>query len=369
MQFNIEKKDFTDAVNNVAKAVSAKTLQPVLSNILIETRSNESLKLLATDLDMSIEMTVKAIIKKEGSITLPARKLAEILSKFPDKMVIVKVNPETNTAEITCEKSKYELIGINATEFPKINMPEKEDGTELNLADFLKGIRQTVFAAASYDSNNVLSGVYMNLSETLEMASTDGNRLTRSITELSAKPAKTYNAIIPSRTLLEFSKLAYGSTDATVSILIQDSQLKLKLSDRYIVSRLIEGQFPKYNQLIPSNYEIKANINRDSFLNTVEKASVMVSDKNNIVKLVFKKNTLSIEADNPLYGDYFDTIEVDYTNDELKISFNNKYLMEAVKAIESENLLLEMAGPLSAAIFKPDSKDNYICLIMPVQIK
>lgn len=369
MQFTIDKKDFTEAVNNVIKAVSPKSIQPVLSNILIETVNKNNLRLFATDLDLSIETTVEAVIKKDGVITLPARKLAEILSKLPEKPVTVKISPETNTAEITCEKSKYELIGINAAEFPKINLPETDSANALNLNQFLKGIRQTAFATASYDSNNVLGGIYLSLAETLEMASTDGNRLTRSITELSSATAKPYSAIIPARTLNEFSKLAYGCTDETVMIQIQDSQIKLKLKDRFIVSRLIEGQFPKYNQLIPSNYEIKAVINRDVFLNTVEKASVMVSDKNNIVKLLFKKNTLSIEADNPLYGDYFDTIEVDFSNDELKIAFNNKYLMDALKAIESDNLIMEMAGPLAAAIFKPDTDDNYICLIMPVQIK
>ncbi len=369
MQFTVEKKVFIEAVNNVIKAVSPKAIQPVLSNILIETLSKNKLRLFATDLDLSIETTVDAQIKKEGSLTLPARKLAEILSKLSEKPVTVKVNPETNTAEITCEHSKYELIGINAAEFPKINLPEKDTPLELSLNLFLKGIRQTSFATASYDSNNVLGGIFVGLNDSLEMAATDGNRLTRFITDIASKSTKSYSAIIPARTLNEFSKLAYGCTDETVFLQIQDSQVKLKLKDRFIVSRLIEGQFPKYNQLIPSNYEIKASISRDAFLNTVEKASVMVSDKNNIVKLSLKKNTLSIEADNPLYGDYFDTIEVSYTHDELKIAFNNKYLMDALKAIETENLIIEMAGPLSAALFKPDSDDNYICLIMPVQIK
>lgn len=370
MQFSIQKDVILNGLKAVEKATSARGVQPVLSNVLIETVDNKLLKLCATDLDIAIEVKIPASVETMGSTTLPAKKLLEIISKLPDNMINFSLNPENNLTQITCGKSKFDLIGISASEFPAITELESDDSIKVEIEPLLKAIKQTSFAAATYDTNSVLSGVYFEVKDnTFEMAATDGNRLAKFATAINNSNEKEYSVVIPSKTLLEFTKILAGTEDKTVSIIIKNGQVAFKLEDRFLVSRLLDGQYPKYKQLIPSNYEITAIAERDTLISALDRTATIVNEKTSVVKFDFDTDKLNLSADTPDVGDSSDQIEIDYKGDELSIAFNCRYVLDTLKVMDSDKVRLEFGGPLSSALIKPDSEEDYLCLVMPVQIR
>lgn len=369
MQFTVQKDIINNGLNVVGKAAAIRGIQPVLSNVLIECVEENLLKLCATDLDISIEIKIPAIILKTGKITLPAKKFSEIISKLPSEAVSFNLNEENNVMEIKCGKSKFDLRGISASEFPHIEYPETDEYINIDINPLLKAIKQTTFATATYDTNNVLSGVFFKISEAnLEMAATDGNRLARIKESIDNKENKNYSVVIPSRTLKEFAGILQGVEDKKVLITVKNSQILFKLNDRYITSRLIEGQYPAYEQLIPKNYEIKATAEKNSLNHALDRASTMVNERTNIVKMNFNDNKLKLTADTPDFGDSCDEIDVDFSAEELNIAFNHKYIQDFLKVVDSEKVVIELNGALAGTLFKPDSEDDFLCLIMPVQV-
>jgi DNA polymerase-3 subunit beta len=370
MHFIIQKEDIYNGLNNVIKATVSRGVQPVLSNVLIETIDENKIKLCATDLDISIEIKLNANIEKNGSITLPAKKLFEIIAKLPNKPVEFNLNNENNLTLIKCENSKFEIIGISATEFPPIMYPVSGESIEIEVNTFLNCIKKTVFATANYDTNNVLSGVFLSINnDKLEMAATDGNRLSRIIENIRNTDNKEYLIIIPSKTLAEFSRIVAGSGEEKVLITVKNGQIAFKLDNKIITSRLLEGNYPKYQQLIPSGYEIAAVSEKDILIAALERTATMVNERTSIVKFLFTENKLSLSADTPDLGDSQDEFIVDYKGDELKIAFNYKYILDALKVMDSEKIKIELGGPLSSALLKQDGNENFLNLIMPVQVR
>ncbi len=369
MKFSVQKDVINNALGVVTKAAAVRGIQPVLSNVLLETVDDKEIKLCATDLDIYIEMTIPVKITETGSITIPARKLNEIISKLPNENIDFNVETETNTVKIKCGSSKFDIKGISASEFPPVEQPESDDFIEIEIEPFLKSVKQTIFATATYDINNVLSGIFCKIEEnTLEMVALDGNRLARVTESIENKENKSFSAVIPSRTLKEFSSILSGSEEEKVLISVKNGQILFKLNDRYITSRLIEGQYPKYEQLIPKNYTKNTVINKDNLMVVLDRVSTMVNERTNIVKMFFSKNNLKVTADAPDLGDSCDEVEVDYNNEDLTIAFNYRYIQDFLKVIESEGLKIEFDGPLAGTIFKTDDESDVICLIMPVQV-
>lgn len=369
MQFTVQKDVIYNGLNVVSKAAAVRGIQPVLSNILIECMEDNMLKLCATDLDISIEIKIPAIIVKNGNITLPCKKLLEIISKLPSEAVNFNLNTDNNLMGIKCGKSKFDLKGISASEFPNIEYPETDDYINIEINPLLKAIKQTIFATASYDTNNVLSGVLFKISENnLEMASTDGNRLARFKEKIENKENKTYSVVIPSRTLKEFTGILSGVEDKTVSLTVKNSQILFKLNDRYITSRIIEGQYPAYEQLIPKDYKVAAIADKTTLNMALDRTATMVNERTNIIKMNFNDNKLKLTADTPDFGDSCDEIDVEYSDSELNIAFNHKYVQDFLKVVESDKIKVELNGSLAGTLFKPDSEDDFLCLIMPVQV-
>ncbi|HSA06509.1 MAG TPA: DNA polymerase III subunit beta [Candidatus Gastranaerophilales bacterium] len=369
MKFSVEKNVINNALNIVSKAAAARGIQPVLSNVLIETVENNQIKLCATDLDISIEMKIAAEISEKGSITLPAKKLNEIISKLSNEKVNFNIKGEDNVVEIKCGSSKFDIKGIAASEFPVVEYPETEDYIDIVIEPLLKAVKQTIFATATYDMNNVLSGVFCKINEnTLEMAALDGNRLARVKEEIENIENKSFSVIIPSRTLKEFMNILSGVEDEKVSITVRNGQILFKLKDRFITSRLIEGQFPNYEQLIPLSNNKKATIDKNKLMSTLDRVSTMVNERTNIVKFSFNKDNLKVTADTPDLGDSCDELLVDYKNESFDIAFNYRYIQDFLKITETENVVVEMDGSLSGVLYKSEGEKEAVCLIMPVQL-
>lgn len=372
MEFIIKKEDLFNGVKIVERATAMKGLQPVLANILIETINKSCVKFTATDLDLTVIATVQAQVKEEGRITLPAKKISDIVSKLSDSLISFKLNTETNSVNINCKNTKFDIIGISAAEFPStgenINI-EEENAIKIELKPFEKAIRQVGFAAAGYETNNLLSGVVCDISEdVLEMASTDGNRLAR-VREKIEKKSKTGQLIIPSKTLQEFVKMSSFIEEDFVKLFIDKTKLIIKSENIIMISRLMEGQYPKYNQLIPQDSPKEAVVNISQLIAALERVAIMVNERTSIVKFEFKENKLILTADTPDSGASEDEIDIEYKDEEIKIAFNYKYVIDSLKNMETSEVKIGLNSSLSATVLKPNSNDDYICLVMPVQIR
>lgn len=372
MEFVIKKEDLFNGIRIVERATAMKGLQPVLANILIESIDKSTLKLSATDLDLTVIANVQAQVVKEGKITLPAKKLSDIVSKLGEGLVEFKLLDESNTVNINFKNTKFDIIGISASEFPVISDNfelNNENAIEIELKPFIKAIKQAGFAAAGYESNNLLSGVVCDISEgILEMASTDGNRLAR-VREKMDNKGKTSQLIIPSKTLQEFIKMSTFIEEDFVKIFTDKTKLIIKSENTMIISRLMEGQYPKYNQLIPQDSPKEAIVNISQLISSLERVAIMVNEKTSIIKFEFKDNKLILTADTPDSGASEDEIDVEYAFEELKIAFNYRYVLDSLKSMETSEVKIGLNTGLSATVLKPNNDEDFVCLIMPVQIR
>lgn len=373
MEFTIEKELLLTNLKIVEKTTVARGIQPVLSNILIDAGSDNFITFSATDLDINIHSKTIASVKTPGKITLPAKKLSEIVSKLSNKPVVFSLNNETNIVNIICGNSKFELIGISADEFPSLideQYLEDKEFVEIDLNPFIKSIKYTAFSAANYENRNIISGVFCSISkDNIEMAATDGNRLTRIIEKITNEKDSDISCVIPSKTLQEFLRVASFINDEKLSLFIEKTRIIFKTSNMIMTSRLLEGDYPPYKQLIPQSCDKNAIIKRDEMISALERVAVMVNERTNIVKFIFGENTLFLKADTPDAGLGEDSISAQYTDEELTIAFNYKYVLDSLKIMESENVKIGLGGSLSATLFRPDSEDDYLCLIMPIQIR
>ena len=380
MEIILNKEDFLNGIKLVKGIVTNKGVQPVLANILIETVSNDRIMFVSTDLNLAISFKLNAEVLSEGKITLSAKTLEEIVNKLPNKPITLKLNDETNVVTIACGKSKFELIGISAEEYPKVfddkqNEENNEDKEfEINAGLLSKGIKQTVFSTAQNETGSVLSGVCFNINENiLEMVATDGNRLTRARKEINSK-GENIMFISPARTLNEVSRIISMLKDETVKFILKKNKIVFEFENVMFQSRLIDGTYPKYQQLIPSTNEKSVSVAKEELIQAIERVSVMVNERTNIIKFNFENNGLEIITDTPESGSGKDFLDIAYEYENLLIAFNYKYILDSLKNMDSKNVKIEMSTNLSASIFKPECEtdeesNNYICLIMPVQVR
>ena len=372
MKFVANRDDLLNGIRIVERATVVKGLQPVLANVLIETVGESQIKLTATDFDLSITTLINATVEAEGKFTLPAKKLGEIISRLNDELIKVELNGATAT--ITSKKTKFDIIGISANEFPQIeeNISES-DCMEIETEPFTKAIREVVSAAAGYETNNLLSGVVCQVNKNiLEMAATDGNRLARVrevVKNASTDEENPFEMLISSRILAELSKIATLVESDNIKICKEAKKIVITIDKTKIITRLMQGQFPKYNQLIPQTFPKEAVLNKADLTSALERVAVMVNEKNSIVKFEFADNTLKLSGDSPDAGNSEDEIDAKYTAEPLAIAFNYKFILEFLKIVEADEIKIQLNSSLSATVFAPCSDEDYIYLVMPVQLR
>ena len=334
MKFIIEKEELLKGLRIVEKITLQRGIQPVLANFLLETNENEVV-FSATDYDNSVKTKCTASIEKEGKITLPAKKLLDIVSRLPEKPINFELNEEKYSVIIKSGNSKFEIVGISASEFPEIIKDEEikgENSIKIEIDPFAKAIRKCVYSAASYESRNVISGVFCSIKNSeLEMAATDGNRLSKYTDTLSCKEGIDSSVVIPSKSLLEFLRIIQITEDKLLEIIINKTKIIYKTDKFLLVSRLQDGVFPPYNQLIPQNSEKVAVINRQELIDALERVAIVVDGRTSIVKFNFNENVLTLSANTPNEGKGEEVIEADYSSEELNIAFNYKYVLESLK--------------------------------------
>lgn len=374
MEIILNKEDFSNGIKIVEKVTSQKAIQPILSNILIETVSSDRIRFCATDLTLAINYKTSAEVLSEGAITLSARKISEIVSKLSSTEVNLKTQEDTDNIKIKSGKTEFDLIGLSADGFPEIINEENLQDVKtvvLNKNEFSKAIKQVIFAVSQQETQAVLTGVCFNIQNNiLELAATDGNRLARIQKEINTTVDELINFIVPAKTLAEVQRISSIVDDENVTLKIQKNKILFEFENLTFQSKLVDGIYPKYQQLIPNASERKTIIDRVELINAIERVSVMVNDRTNVVKFNFSQGQLEIMADTPEAGRSKDYMDIEYNFDDMLTAFNYKYVLDALKNMDSKNVEIEISDVLAASIFKPqDDKNNYICLIMPVKVQ
>lgn len=374
MEIVINKEDFQNGIKIVEKVTAQKAIQPILSNILIKTVSSDRVQFVATDLNLAIDFKTSAEVITEGSVTLSAKKISEIVSKLTSTQITLKSIEDSENIKIKSGKTEFDVIGLNPDEFPTVSDLEEDANTRtitLNKQEFSKAIKQVIFATSSQETQAVLTGVCFNIEgTTLELAATDGNRLTRVQKEINDEVLEAVNFIVPAKTLQEVQRISALVEDEEITIKIQKNKIAFEFSELTFQSRLIEGVYPKYQQLIPNANEKKIIVDRVELINAIERVAIMVNDRTNVVRFNFTQGQLEIMADTPEAGRSKDYIDIEYEFDDMLTAFNYKYVLDGLKNMETKLIEIEISDVLAASIFKPQNdKSNYICLIMPVKVQ
>ncbi len=376
MKFEIMRDHLLAGLNDVMKAVSSKTTVPILTGIKIDV-SNEGVSLTGSDQDITIQTFIPAeengeqimTITTTGSIVLQARMFNEIVRKLPTNDVEIEVTNGFATY-IRSGKSEFHLIGQDAVEYPQL--PEISADQQFTIpADLLKSIiRETVFAVATSESRPVLTGVNWHIQDDeLICVATDSHRLARRKTKLEQLPSGVSNVVIPGKSLNELNKILEDSTNP-VQIVMTNQQVLFKANNMLFFSRLLEGNYPDTSRLIPENYQTNVILDGKSLLQAIDRASLLArEDRNNVVRFeTLEGSMIEISSNSPEIGKVQEQIQVGTLEGEtLKISFSAKYMMEALKAIDGQDVIIQFTGAMRPFILRSVHDDAILQLILPVR--
>jgi len=358
------RKDLYHGVQTVSRAIAGRSAWPILNNVLI-CAEDGNLRLTAFDLELGMECMVPATIQQPGSLTVPAKMLTEVLATLPEADVQISMNDQ-NAVNVKCEKSDYTILGLPAEEFRPLPEVPGDRSFEIAQKILREVIRQTIFAVSPDESRAILTGILMILNGSdIKFVSTDTYRLAVRNSNVSNATGEA-TCIIPRRALDEVSRLLEDK-DEPVTIFIADSQIKFVVDGVVIVSRLIEGQFPNYERVIPGEYQKKLTVPTEEFLSKVRRASIVARENANRILLHTEDDKLVLTAQSGDVGKAYEELEVVKEGDDMEIAFNAKYLTEFLSVIGTDGVFLEHAGGASAGLLKPVGEDDYLYVLMPMQ--
>jgi len=376
MQISCLQANLIRGLGVVGKITSSRTTLPITNHVLISSDQSR-LKLAATNLEIAISCWIGAQIEEEGAIAIPAGLLTDFVNSLPGERIDINVASGTAEMELKCARFEARISGQKAGEFPPI--PEIGEGitTRVDAHPLRSAIAQVVFAAAMDDSRPVLTGGYAQFSgDKLTLAAADGFRLAVHNLPLATPVAEDVNIIIPARSLKELDRLLKDQEDAVeLTINPQRSQVLFRLKNVEIVSQLIQGTFPDYNQLIPRSYTTRVVVNVAEFLRATRSASVFARDGSGIVRLLMtqgreiSRGKVAITARAEEVGDNLGEIEAIIEGNEAKIAFNSKYLMDVFEVLKDEQVSLEITNPSSPGVFRPIGDADWVQVIMPMFVQ
>jgi len=363
MHFLSQKKTLLNAISTVQKAVSSKTTLPILKGIYIEAISNH-LKFVATDLEIGIEHITESNIVEEGSVVVDARLFSEIVRKLPDAEVEIFLREQQLV--IKCQNTEFNILFYPSDEFPELPTVQQNTNYEINNQVFKNMIRQTSFATSQDEMKPVFTGVLVEIQDsTLNMVALDGYRLALKKVEISEE--QNNKAIIPAKTLNEISRIMDDSDD-TVYMTLSDKHALFTLGQTKLISRLLEGEFINYKQIIPKEYKTKIKVNTELLLNSVERAALISREgKNNPIKLIVNSDKLIITSNSEV-GKVHEEIDIEIEGEDISIAFNSKYLLDVLKIIEDKYIYIDFMTSINPGLIRPEEDTNYKYLILPVRI-
>lgn len=385
MDFTILTEQFLAGIRTVERAVSHRSSLPSLSNVLIEATNEGSIKLAATDLEKGIVCEVKADVREAGAVTVPAKLLSEFVGQLTGKEVTAKLNPLTVTLELSCDRYLANLKGINASEFPIVPAGAGDGSIQIGALALAEAIKGVAFAAATDESRPTLTGVYMLLQgETMTLATTDGFRLAVRGAALRASVGRQkVEVIVPAGNMSEVARIIGMQKDWGESVYIEiipvgTQQVRFHMDGVDVTSQLIDANYPNFRAIVPRECKTKVIVERGGLERALKMANLFARDSSNIVRFKVlprtqeKAASMEVFAASAEMGDNSGVIDVDVEGQELEIAFNGRYMLDAVGAMGTDRLVLEMTRPSAPCLIKPEPEQagagEALCVVMPMHI-
>lgn len=374
MKLTIKKDILLEGINKVSKAISTKNLIPVLSGIKFELSKNK-LTLTASDNDITIQTVIHSLkdedfkVEKEGSIIVQGKYILDIVRKLPDKYINIEVIDELKVLIYT-ENSEFNLNGIDEEEYPNINLEESKKKIVINNKVFKDIVNQTAFASSNEETKPVLTGINFNIvGNVLECNSTDSYRLARKVVNLDTKGEDNYNIVIPSHNILEFIRILDDDEKENIELHISSNKILFMYKNLKFQSRLINGTYPNTSNLMPKDEFLIINTKLNDIYGVIDRASILTSDKEkNIVTLETDGNLLTLKSSSQEIGRVEEKMNVEKNNDEnIKISFSAKYMMEALKSFNTETVELHFVGEVKPILVKSSEDETLTQLVLPIR--
>jgi DNA polymerase-3 subunit beta len=373
MKFKINRDHFSHGLSQVLNVVGSKAAMPILSNVLIEAEK-DSISLTTTNLDLGIRCKIKAEVKETGSVTLPVKRLATIVRELPN--VDVSFDSTANhQVKIASGGSNFRIMGIGAEEFPKLPDTTEDKSHELDQGELATMLGNVAYAQSTDETRYILNGVYFNFKDgKLALVATDGRRLALVSKELAVSAAGTGAIILPAKTVAELlrllgkgEKLKIAFNDRRAAFQIETGKESGGLTDSiYLFSKVVEGNYPNYQQVIPKETHQRIKLERELFLQCVHRAALVTSEKSNSVKIKLSSNLLEITASSPDFGEAHESMAISYSGPDLQVAFNPQFVMDPLRALTKDEVFFELKDEVSPGVFK--TLESFVCVIMPVRL-
>lgn len=374
MKLKIEKKDLISLLSKTQNIVEKRNTMPVLVNVLFDAKKG-SLKVFATDLEVSLTDETEAEVLEEGQLAINARNLFDIVKELQEGIINLATK-KNNWLEIKQNKSVFNLVGIGHEEYPLFPSFKTKDFIKMHAKTLSEMIERTIYSVSNDETRYHLNGVYFEKKTTdgkagIRMVATDGHRLSLVDREIVAPMVESsipnQGVIIPRKGLTEIKKII-DTVDGDVEMAFEGAQLVIKNGKTVLMVRLIEGKYPNYQQLIPQKMNKSAGIDREIFLGSIRRVSLLSNHKSKGVTISLTQNKMEITSNNPELGDAKEEIDVEYSGDDMKIGFNARYILDILNSFEEDSLALELDGQLSPGLIRPKNDKNYTCVVMPMRI-
>ena len=376
MKFKINKEHFSTGLRQVTNVVSSKPPMAVLNNVLIKAEG-DSVMLTTTNLDLGIRCSIKAEVEKPGEITLPVKKLAAIVNAMPQQEITVE-SADGQTARIRSGRSDFQRFnGLKAEDFPPLPSFVDQHSYELGPQELLNMLRSVSYAQSTDENRYILNSVYFNFAEgKLTLVATDGRRLALISRDMKVEQEDEGSIILPAKTVSELEKLLAQGKVVKISFNERQVAFDIEVGEEsssngligsiYLVSKIVEGSYPNYKQVIPKGTEHRIKVERELMLETVRRVALMTTDKQNSVRLKISDNCLEISGQSSDLGEAKEPIEVEYDGPEVQIGFNPEFLLSPLNNLTKDEVFFEFKDEMSPGVFK--TLDNFLCVVMPLRI-
>ena len=373
MKFKINRDHFANGLAQVLNVVGSKATMPILSNVLIEAEKDH-ISLTTTNLDLGIRCRIKAEIKDPGSVTLPVKRLAGIVRELPNLDVTVDGSPN-HQVKLTSGGSTFKIMGIGKEEFPPLPEFGEEKAHSLAQSELATMLRSVAYAQSTDESRYILNGVYFNFRDgRLFLVATDGRRLALVSKEMEVAPEAAGAIILPAKTVGELNRLLDKGEKVQISFndrraafqIATDKDASGLVDNIYLYSKVVEGNYPNYQQVIPKETHQRIKLERELLLQCVHRAALVCSEKANSVKIRLSTNLLEITAQSPDFGEAHESMAISYSGPDLQVAFNPAFVMDPLKALSKDEVFFEVKDEVSPGVFK--TLDNFVCVIMPVRL-
>lgn len=372
MKIRIKKDEMLKALQRIQGVVDKKNTMPILSNMLLSA-DEKGVEVVATDLEIGLRGRYTAVVETPGAVTVSAKKMYEITRELPEEDVDVRVE-DGNWVKITSGHSHFKLVGLPKDEYPALPDVAEEGMINIDGEVLRDMIRKTLYAVGDNDARHVLNGLYVHLTPVkgginMRMVGTDGHRLSLIERRIEAEHREE-SIIIPKKAMLELRRLLEeeGGAGAKLQIGIGKNHALFKRDGLVMVTKLIDGNYPNYHQVIPAQNSKKVMVAKDIISHAVKRVSILSKEKTNAVKLQLEKGSLALSTNNPEIGEANEELAVEYAGEGLTIGFNSRYLMDALMAMDKQTISLELSDSLSPCMIKEEGDDLFKCVVMPMRV-